>query len=123
VNYAQLVATNGELHFNEYDLVGSQAIRDTMLRIAPNDPKTPAPSAADLLTNVSVTVNGDTATSTSRWTGITLGADNKPAVSRAGRYEDTFVRGERPLAISEARRPRGRDAGVPAPAPAPASTR
>ena len=92
VDYAQLFATDGELHFNEYHLVGSQVIRDTMLKIAPNDPKTPAPSAADLLTNVNITVNGETATGTSRWTGITLGADNRPAVSRAGRYEDTFVR-------------------------------
>ena len=63
-----------------------------MLKIAPNDPKRPAPSAADLLTNVSVDVNGDVATSTSRWTGITLGPDNKPAVTRAGHYEDTLVR-------------------------------
>ena len=92
VRYAQLFAKNGELHFNEYHLVGSQVIRDTMLKIAPNDPKRPAPSAADLLTNVSVDVKGDVATSTSRWTGITLGPDNKPAVTRAGHYEDTLVR-------------------------------
>ena len=92
VPYAQLFATNGELHFNEYHLVGSHVIRDTMLKIAPTDPKRPAPSAADLLTNVSVNVKGDVATSTSRWTGITLGPDNRPMVTRAGHYEDTFVR-------------------------------
>ena len=91
--YAELFATNGELHFNDNHLVGSQVIRDSLPKLAPpRDPKTPPPAAADLLTNVSITVTGDTATSMSRWTGIQLGADNKPAVTLAGRYEDTLVR-------------------------------
>ena len=90
--YAELFATNGELHFNDNHFVGSQVIRESMTKLAPSDPKTPPPAAADLLTNVSITVTGETATSMSRWTGIQLGADNKPAVTRAGHYEDTLVR-------------------------------
>ena len=92
VRYAELFAKNGELHFNQYHLVGSQVIRDTMMKIAPSDPKQPAPSAADLLTNVSIEVKGDVATGVSRWTGVTLGTDNRPVITRAGRYQDSFVR-------------------------------
>jgi hypothetical protein len=90
--YADLFVSSGELHFNDNHFVGSQVIRDSMTKLAPSDPKNPPPAAADLLTNVSITVTGETATSTSRWTGIQLGADNKPAVTRAGHYEDTLVR-------------------------------
>lgn len=90
--YAELFAGNGELHFNENHFVGSQVIRDSMKKRLPADPANPAPAAADLLTNVSIDVDGNTATSTSRWTGIQLGPDKTPVVTRAGRYEDTLVR-------------------------------
>jgi hypothetical protein len=45
-----------------------------------------------LLTNFEVEVHGDTATAWSRWTYVTPGADNKPVIAQAGRYDDTFVR-------------------------------
>jgi len=92
VGYAELFAASGELHFNENHFIGSQVIRDSMTKLAPSDPTRPAPSAADLLTNVSITLTGDTAASMARWTGIQLGPENRPVVTRAGRYEDTLVR-------------------------------
>jgi hypothetical protein len=87
--YAELFAGNGELHFNENHFVGSEVIRESMQKRAPANP---APAAADLLPNVSIDGNGNAATSTSRWTGIQLGPDKTPVVTRAGRYEDTLVR-------------------------------
>jgi len=45
-----------------------------------------------ILSNFEIEVKGDTATAWSRWTFVTPGADGKPAISQAGRYDDTLVR-------------------------------
>jgi uncharacterized protein (TIGR02246 family) len=45
-----------------------------------------------ILSNFEITVNRDSATAWSRWTFITPGADGKPVISQAGRYDDTLVR-------------------------------
>lgn len=45
-----------------------------------------------ILSNFVIEVKGDTATAWSRWTFVVPGADGKPAISQAGRYDDTFVR-------------------------------
>jgi len=45
-----------------------------------------------ILSNFKIDVHGDTATAWSRWTFVTPGADKKPAIAQAGRYDDTFVR-------------------------------
>jgi hypothetical protein len=45
-----------------------------------------------ILSNFEIEVHGDTATARSRWTFVTPGADKKPAMAQAGRYDDTLVR-------------------------------
>jgi uncharacterized protein (TIGR02246 family) len=45
-----------------------------------------------ILSNFEIEVKGDTGTATSRWTFVTPGADGKPALSQAGRYDDILVR-------------------------------
>jgi uncharacterized protein (TIGR02246 family) len=45
-----------------------------------------------ILSNFEIVVDRDNATAWSRWTFITPGADGKPVVSQAGRYDDTLVR-------------------------------
>jgi ketosteroid isomerase-like protein len=45
-----------------------------------------------ILSNFVIDVQGDTATAWSRWTFIAPAADGKPAISQAGRYDDTLVR-------------------------------
>src|SRR6185369_8312448 len=45
-----------------------------------------------ILSNVEIEVKGDTATAWSRWTFVTPGADGKPVISQAGRYDDMVVR-------------------------------
>jgi uncharacterized protein (TIGR02246 family) len=45
-----------------------------------------------ILSNFEIVVDRDTATAWSRWTFITPGADGKPVISQAGRYDDVLVR-------------------------------
>lgn len=55
-----------------------------------------------LLTNFVIDVKGDTATAWSRWTFVTPGADGRPVISQAGRYDDVLVR-ERAVEIQTPR--------------------
>jgi uncharacterized protein (TIGR02246 family) len=45
-----------------------------------------------ILSNFEIAVDRDSATAWSRWTFITPGADGKPVISQAGRYDDVLVR-------------------------------
>lgn len=45
-----------------------------------------------ILSNFEIVVDRDSATAWSRWTFITPGADGKPVLSQAGRYDDVLVR-------------------------------
>lgn len=45
-----------------------------------------------LMSDIIIDVDGDTATSWSRWTWIVESADGKPVPQRSGHYEDTLVR-------------------------------
>jgi uncharacterized protein (TIGR02246 family) len=45
-----------------------------------------------ILSNFEIEVKGDAATAWSRWTFIVPGADGKPVLSQAGRYDDILVR-------------------------------
>ena len=54
---------------------------------APNTGKT-----YHLLTNFDIHVNGNTATTTSRWSYVIGNAEKKPVLEHSGRYEDTLVR-------------------------------
>jgi uncharacterized protein (TIGR02246 family) len=45
-----------------------------------------------ILSNFEIATDRDSATAWSRWTFITPGADGKPVISQAGRYDDVLVR-------------------------------
>jgi hypothetical protein len=45
-----------------------------------------------IMSDIMIDVEGDTASSWSRWTWIVEGEDGKPVPQRSGHYEDTFVR-------------------------------
>jgi uncharacterized protein (TIGR02246 family) len=66
---------------------GIQAFMEKNLGTGPNRGNT-----YHILSNFVIEVKGDTATAWSRWTFITPGADGKPVISQAGRYDDTLVR-------------------------------
>jgi hypothetical protein len=69
-----------------------------------------------ILSNFKIDVHGDAATAWSRWTFVTPGPDKKPAISQAGRYDDTFVRENGHWKFK--RRTASNDIPVPDPAPA-----
>jgi uncharacterized protein (TIGR02246 family) len=45
-----------------------------------------------ILSNFEIVADRDSATAWSRWTFVTPGADGKPVISQAGRYDDVLVR-------------------------------
>ena len=87
--YSRLFAKDGEWIGGFGAVQGPAAIQAFMEKqiTAPNRGNT-----FHILSNFKIDVHGDTATAWSRWTFVTPGADKKPAISQAGRYDDTFVR-------------------------------
>ena len=89
VAYSRLFAKDGEWVGGFGTVQGPAAIQTFMEKqiTGPNRGNT-----FHILSNFKIDVHGDTATAWSRWTFVTPGADKKPAVAQAGRYDDTFVR-------------------------------
>jgi len=87
--YSRLFAKDGEWVGGFGAVQGPAAIQAFMEKniAGPNRGNT-----FHILSNFEIQVHGDTATAWSRWTFVTPGADKKPAMSQAGRYDDTFVR-------------------------------
>ena len=87
--YSRLFAKDGEWVGGFGTVQGPAAIQAFM------EKQIPGPNRGNtlhILSNFKIDVKGDTATAWSRWTFVTPSADKKPAISQAGRYDDTFVR-------------------------------
>jgi 3-phenylpropionate/cinnamic acid dioxygenase small subunit len=95
-NYVQLFAKNGELDIVEGVLQGRDAIRTRMAnaseRMAAAAAGRPQRQSADLLSNVYVKVDGDTATARSRFTFLAEAEDGSFRVRGSGLYLDTWIR-------------------------------
>ena len=90
VAYSKLFARDGEWvggFGRAKSPAGIQAFMEKNLGTGPNRGNT-----YHILSNFIIDVTGDTATAWSRWTFITPGADGKPVISQAGRYDDTLTR-------------------------------
>jgi uncharacterized protein (TIGR02246 family) len=87
--YSRLFAKDGEWVGGFGAVQGPAAIQTFMEKniTGPNRGNT-----FHILSNFEIEVHGDTAKAWSRWTFVTPGADKKPAISQAGRYDDVFVR-------------------------------
>ena len=111
--YSRLFAKDGEWVGGFGTVQGPAAIQAFMEKniTGPNRGNT-----FHILTNFKIDVHGDTATAWSRWTFVTPGPDKKPAISQAGRYDDTFVRESGHWKFK--RRTASNDIPVPDPAPA-----
>jgi uncharacterized protein (TIGR02246 family) len=90
VSYSRLFAKDGEWVGGFGSVRGPAEILTFMqknLGTGPNRGNT-----FHILSNFEITVDRDSATAWSRWTFITPGADGKPVISQAGRYDDVLVR-------------------------------
>ena len=87
--YAQLFAKDGVWIGGMGTVRGPAAIQAFMEKAIPG-PNTS--HNYHLLSNFVIDVAGDTATAWSRWQFVVPGADGKPAIAQAGRYDDTLVR-------------------------------
>jgi uncharacterized protein (TIGR02246 family) len=112
-SYSRLFAKDGEWVGGFGTVQGPAAIQAFMEKqiAGPNRGNT-----FHILTNFKIDVHGDTATAWSRWTFVTPGADKKPVISQAGRYDDTFVREDGHWKFK--RRTASNDIPVPDPVPA-----
>jgi ketosteroid isomerase-like protein len=95
-SYVLLFARDGELDIVEGMLKGHDAIRTRMAnaseRMANAARGRPQRQTADLLSNVSVAVDGDHATARSRFTFLGENEDGSFAVTGSGLYLDTLTR-------------------------------
>src|ERR1700694_1712416 len=87
--YSRLFAKDGEWVGGFGTVQGPAAIQALMEKniAGPNRGNT-----FHILSNFEIDVHADTATARSRWTFVTPGADKKPTIAQAGRYDDTLVR-------------------------------
>jgi ketosteroid isomerase-like protein len=95
-NYVNLFAKDAELDIVEGVLKGRDAIRTRMAnaseRMANARRGQPQRQRADLLSNIYVNVEGDTATARSRFTFLGEGEDGRFSVTGSGVYLDTLTR-------------------------------
>jgi hypothetical protein len=94
VAYSKLFAKDGTWTGSIGTAKGPAAIlgmlQNAMSKAPPYDPK--QVRSFHLMTNFSIHVDGDHATSRSRWTFFARSDDNKLVPRLAGHYDDTFVR-------------------------------
>jgi 3-phenylpropionate/cinnamic acid dioxygenase small subunit len=95
-DYVQMFARDGELDIVEGVLTGHDAIRTRMAnaseRMANAARGQPVRQSADLLSNIFVEVDGDTATARSRFTFLSEQEDGGFRVTGSGLYIDTWTR-------------------------------
>ena len=111
--YSGLFARDGEWVGGFGTVQGPAAIQAFM------EKNLPGPNRGNtfhILSNFEIEVHGETATARSRWTFVTPGADQKPAMAQAGRYDDTLVRENGHWRFK--RRTASNDIPMPGPGPA-----
>ena len=95
--YVQLFTEDGELVMAEGTRRGRQDIKERMAgataRMAAASTGQPVRRRAELLSNIRVRVDGDTASAQSRFTFIGEAADGSFHVTGSGLYSDTWERG------------------------------
>ena len=90
VAYSRLFAKDGEWVGGFGSAKGPAGILEFMQKNLGTGPN--RNGSYHIMSNFEIEVKGDTATARSRWTFVVPGADGKPAISQAGRYEDLLVR-------------------------------
>jgi 3-phenylpropionate/cinnamic acid dioxygenase small subunit len=126
-NYVLFFARDGELVMAEGTRKGRDDIRERMAsasaRMAEAARDRPQRQSADLLSNVKVEVDGDTATARSRFTFLSEDENGSFRVTGSGLYSDTWTRedGSWKIKRRSVEWDLLRGAGAPAPPSAPAA--
>jgi hypothetical protein len=92
VGYSKLFAKDGVWEGGIGSAKGPAEIQGMLDKVFSRVDRHKYGAAFHIMSNITVSVTGDTAASWSRWTWFVEGADGKPAAQRSGHYEDKLVR-------------------------------
>jgi uncharacterized protein (TIGR02246 family) len=90
--FASLFASNGEWVGGLGSAKGPQAIFELMDKTIGHNPQPNGSGTYHVLTNDQIKLDGDRASSTTKWIYITPGENNKPTLVYLGHYDDQFIR-------------------------------
>jgi hypothetical protein len=90
--YSRLFATNGVWEGGIGSATGPQEIYEMLDAVFSRTERGQYGNSYHLMSDIIIDVDGDTATSWSRWTWVVEGEDGKPMPQRSGHYEDALVR-------------------------------
>ena len=90
--YSQLFATDGVWEGGIGSATGPQEIYEMLDAVFSRTERGQYGNSYHLMSDIIIDVDGDTATSWSRWTWVVEGEDGKPVPQRSGHYEDALVR-------------------------------
>ena len=91
-SFAALFAREGEWTGGLGSAKGPEAIFELMDRTIGHNPQPGGSGTFHVMTNEQIRVDGDRASSTTKWIYLTPGEDNAPRLVYLGRYEDQFIR-------------------------------
>ncbi len=92
VGYSNLFARTGVWEGGIGSATGPKEIREMLEAVFGRTTRGQYGNSYHLMSDIIIDVDGDTATSWSRWTWIIESDDGKPVPQRSGHYEDTLVR-------------------------------
>jgi hypothetical protein len=90
--FASLFAANGEWIGGLGSAKGPEAIFALMDKSIGHNPLPAGSGTFHVMTNDQIVIDGDRATSTTKWLYITPSEDNSPKPTYLGHYDDQFVR-------------------------------
>jgi uncharacterized protein (TIGR02246 family) len=90
--FSNLFASNGEWVGGLGSAKGPQAIFELMDRTIGHNPQPNGSGTYHVMTNDQIKVDGDRASSTTKWLYVTPGENNTPTLVFLGRYVDEFIR-------------------------------
>jgi hypothetical protein len=92
VGYSNLFAKDGVWEGGIGSAKGPKEILEMLEAVYGRTARGQYDNSYHIMSDIIIDVDGDTATSWSRWTWIVEGEDGKPVPQRSGHYEDTMVR-------------------------------
>lgn len=93
-SYSNLFASDGVWEGGIGSARGPGEIRDMLEKVFARIPPGKYGNSFHIMSSMVIEVDGDTATSWSRWTWFVEGENGKPVPQRAGHYEDILVKEE-----------------------------